>query len=79
MREQEENQPKIRSARREVLGEVYGRSLGEVFQAFPIYNSLILRSLSKTTGGLGEKHDKGKSEDWKFTNLNVISFEPKSR
>ena len=42
--------------------------LREVFQAYPFYNSLILRSLGKTTGGLGEKQEKGIFEDWKTTN-----------
>ena len=50
--------------------------LWEVFQAFSFYNSLILRSLWKTTGGLGEKKEKGLFEDWKTTKTCVISLEP---
>ena len=54
-----DKKPKIKDAFRlgltgglwEVLGEV----LYEVFQAFLFYNSLILSSLGKTTGGLGKK------------------------
>ena len=43
------------------LWEVLREVLGEVFQAFPFYNSLILRSLRKSTGGLGKK-----IENWRL-------------
>ena len=41
------------------LWEVLREVLREVFQAFPFHNSLILRNLRKTKGGLGEKQEKG--------------------
>ena len=68
----------------EKLGRQDGRSmgglwevLGEVFHAFPFHNSLILRDLWKTTGGLGDNKRKSKFEDWKIINPCVISLEPK--
>ena len=62
MRERKEKQSKNRLSRREVLREVYGRSMGglwevlrEVFLTFQFYKSLILSCLRKMTGGLGRK------------------------
>ena len=59
--ERKENQSKIRSIKREVLGEVLREVLGEVFHSFRFYKSLILRNLWIMTGGLGEKQEKGKN------------------
>jgi len=49
------------------LWEVLREVLREVFKAFPSYNHLILKHLRKTTGGLGEKQEKGIFEDKKNT------------
>ena len=51
--ERKENQSKIRSIKREVLGEV--------FHSFRFYKSLILKNLWIMTGGLGEKQENGKN------------------
>ena len=59
MREQKKNQSKISLARREVLREVYGRSMGGVTGGvtggLEKTNSLIIMYLAKNRGGLAKR------------------------
>ena len=70
--EQTENQVGKRGGVRGGLLEVLREVLHEVFQVFPFYNSLILKGLWKTTGGLGENMKNANSITG-ITTLYVIS------